>query len=94
MESGNLEYETVEEFLAVVRKELGGEDKKVVKVVELIRLEQEGRTMEEFVQEFRRAARGSSYKGRLLLEEFKRVMNGVIRQKLIEVEKPLTSIEQ
>jgi len=79
LESGNLEYETVEEFLAVVRKEFGGEDKKVVKVVELIRLEQEGRTMEEFVQEFRRTTRGSGYEGRLLLEEFKRVMNGVIR---------------
>ena len=42
--------------------------------------------MEEFVQEFKRAARGSEYKGRLLVEEFKRGMNGVIRRKLIEAE--------
>ena len=47
-------------------------------------MEQEGRTIEEFVQEFKRAARGSEYEGRLLVEEFKRGMNGVIRRKLIE----------
>ena len=34
--------------------------------------------MEEFVQEFRRVARGSRYKGRSLVEEFKRDMNGII----------------
>ena len=50
--------------------------------------------MEEFVQEFRRAARGSGYKRRLLVEEFKRGMNGGIRRKLMEVENLLTSIDQ
>jgi len=34
-----------------------------VKVVELRKLEQGGKTMEEFVQEFKRAVRGSRYKG-------------------------------
>ena len=48
--------------------------------------------MEEFVQKFRRAARESGYKGRLLIEEFKRGINGIIRRKLIEAERPLTSI--
>jgi len=42
--------------------------------------------MEEFVQEFRRAARGSEYKRCLLIEEFKRGMNEVIRRKLMETE--------
>jgi len=50
--------------------------------------------MEEFVQEFKRAARGSGYEGRPLVEEFKRGMNGVIRRKLIEVENQPGSIEQ
>ena len=50
--------------------------------------------MEEFVQEFKRAARGSGYKGRPLVEEFKRGMNGGIRRKLMEVENLLTSIKQ
>ena len=42
--------------------------------------------MKEFVQDFKRTARGSSYEGRLLIEEFKRGMNGSIRRKLMEAE--------
>ena len=50
--------------------------------------------MEEFVQEFKRAARGSGYEERPLIEEFKRRMNGGIRRKLMEAENPPASIEQ
>ena len=50
--------------------------------------------MEEFVQEFKRAARGSGYEGRPLMEEFKRGINGGIRRKLMEAENPPASIEQ
>ena len=39
----------VEEFLAEIRKVFGGGDKESVKVAELRRLEQGGKTMEEFV---------------------------------------------
>jgi len=70
LEEGLLEYKTVGEFLTDIRKKFGGGDEKSVKVAELKRLEQGSRTMEEFVQEFRQAARGSGYKGRLLVEEF------------------------
>jgi len=94
LEAGEMEYETVEEFLMVLKKEFGGEEEESVKVAELRKLEQEGRTMEKFVQEFKRAVRGSGYEGRSLIEEFKRGMNGGIRRKLMEVENPLASIEQ
>ena len=50
--------------------------------------------MEEFMQEFRRAARESGYEKRPLIEEFKREMNGIIQRKLMEAERPLSSIEQ
>jgi len=49
--------------------------------------------MEEFVQEFKRAARGSGYEERSLMEEFKQGMNGGIRRKLMEAENLPTSIE-
>ena len=42
--------------------------------------------MEEFVQEFKRVARGSGYKGHPLIKEFKWGINRVIRRKLIKVE--------
>jgi len=50
--------------------------------------------MEEFMQEFRRATRESSYERRLLVEEFKREMNRVMSQKFIETERSVTSIKQ
>ena len=65
-----------------------------VKAAELRKLEQGGRMMEEFIQEFKRAARGSGYEGRPLIEEFKRGMNGGIQRKLMEAENPPTSIKQ
>ena len=93
LEAGVLEYETVEEFLTDIRKEFRERDKELVKVAELKQLEQGGKMMEEFVQEFRKAARGSRYEGRLLVEEFKRGMSKAIRRKLMETERPPTSIE-
>jgi len=93
LEAGEVEYESVEEFLTSLRKEFGGGEEESVKAAELRKLEQGGRTMEEFVQEFKRAARGSGYEGRLLVEEFKRGMNRGIQRKLIEAENTLTSIE-
>ena len=89
-----LEYETVGEFLVDIRKEFGEGDEELVKVVELKRLEQGKKTIEEFVQEFRRAARGSGYKRRLLIEEFKRGMNRTVRRRLMEAEHQLSSIKQ
>ena len=94
LESGEMEYETAEEFLTTLKKEFGGGEEEAIKAAELRKLEQGGRTIEEFVQEFKRAARGSRYKERPLVEEFKREMNGGIWRKLMEAENPLTSIEQ
>jgi len=94
LEAGELEFETVGEFLAEVKKEFGGGKEESVKAAELRKLEQGGRMMEEFVQEFKRAARGSGYEGRLLVEEFKRGINGAIRRKLMESESQPGSIEQ
>jgi len=93
LEAGEVEYETVEEFLTGLRKEFGGGEEESVKAAELRKLEQGGKTMEEFIQEFKRAARGSGYEGRPLVEEFKRGMNRGIQRKLMEAENPPTSIE-
>jgi len=94
LESGELEYESAEEFLTSLKREFGGREEESVKVAELRKLEQGERTMEEFVQEFKRVARDSGYEGRLLVEEFKKGMNRAIRRKLIEVENQPGSIEQ
>ena len=94
LELGKVEYELVEEFLTNLKKEFGGGEEELVKVAELRKLEEGEKTMEEFVQEFKRAARGSGYEKQPLVEEFKRGMNGAIRRKLMEAESQLDFIEQ
>ena len=94
LETGEVEYESAEDFLTCLKKEFGGGEEELVKVAELRKLEQGGRMMEEFVQEFKRAVRGSGYKGRLLIEEFKRGINSGIQRKLMKAENLLVSIEQ
>jgi len=86
LEGELLEYENIEEYLVDIRKEFGGGDKQSVKVAELRRLEQGGKTIEKFVQKFRRAARESKYERRLLVEEFKRGINATIYQRLMKSE--------
>ncbi len=86
LESGEVEYESAEEFLSSLKREFGGEEEESVKAAELRKIEQGGRMMEEFMQEFKRVARGSRYEGRPLIKEFKRGMNGAIRRKLMEAE--------
>ena len=94
METGEVEYESAEEFLAYLKKEFKEGEEEAVKAAELRRVEQGGKTMEEYVQELKRIARSSRYEGRPLVEEFKREMNGGIRRKLMEAENLPTSIEQ
>ena len=84
LEIGEIEFESAGEFLAEIRKEFGGEDEEI---------EQRGRMMEEFVQDFKRTVRDSSYEGHLLIEEFKQCMNGSIRRKLMKAENQLATIE-
>ena len=55
--------------------------------------EQESKTTKKFVQEFRRVTRKNRYEKRLLIEEFKRKMNKMIRRKFMEIEYPSRSIE-
>ena len=63
LKSGKIEYELVEEFLTSLKREFGEREEKSVKVAELRKLEQGEKTIEEFVQKFKRAAKGSGYEG-------------------------------
>ena len=76
LEAEEMEYEIVEKFLTALKREFGRGEEELVKAAKLRKLEQGRKTMEEFVQEFKRATRGSRYEGRPLMEEFKRGING------------------
>jgi len=94
LEAGEVEYELAEEFLVEIKKEFREGDEESQKITELKRIEQRERMMEEFVQDFKRVARGSGYKEYPLIEEFKQGMRESIKRKLMEAENQPGSIEQ
>ena len=49
LETGEFEFELVGKFLVEIRREFEGGDKESIKIAELKRMEQESRTMEEFI---------------------------------------------
>ena len=77
-----------------LKEEFRGGDDETMIVVELKKVKQGSRIMKEFIQKFRRVARDSEYEERSLVEEFKRGINSMIRQKLMESECLLKNIEQ
>jgi len=57
LELEKVEFGSTREFLLKLKKKFGKEDKKLIKVAELKRMEQGVKTMKKFVQEFRRVVR-------------------------------------
>ena len=72
LESRNLEFPTVRDFLTELKTEFRSRNNKSAK---LNWIEQGSKMIVEFVQEFRRAVRGSDFKEWALVEEFKREIN-------------------
>ena len=89
-----MEYMVIREFLKNLKKKFSRKDDETMKVAELKKVEQRNRIMKKFVQDFKRVARESRYKGRLLIKKFKREINRVIQRKLMEAEHSFRSIEQ
>ena len=77
-----------------MKNEFGKMVEKERKIEQLRMIEQGGRTCNEYVQEFKKMAKGSSYKRQPLIEEFKRGLSRVLRRKLAETENPLSTIEE
>ena len=94
IEIEKLEFISTGNFLTELKKKFGRGNSKSAKVAKLKKVEQESKTMEEFMLEFGRIARKSRYKEKILVEKLKRRMNGVIKRKLMETEQSLRSIEQ
>ena len=60
---GKLEVETVEQLFSKIRNDFGEMSEKERKIEQLRIIEQGGRTCNEYVQEFKKVARESGYKG-------------------------------
>jgi len=84
--------ESAEQLFAKIRNNFRETSEEERKIEQLRTIEQEGRTCNEYVQEFKKVTRGSGYEGKPLIEEFKRGLNGAIRRKLAKAEEPPTTI--
>jgi len=62
LENRVLEFTMVRDFLTDLKQEFENENNEFVKVAEMKKIEQKSKTMKKFVQEFRKVARGSSFK--------------------------------
>jgi len=71
IEKGTLGAKTMEELWEKIKEEFGEFDKKNRKMNELWVLTQGSKTYDKYIQEFKRVARESKYKKRVLVEEFK-----------------------
>jgi len=89
---GKSEVELVEQLFTKIRNDFGEISEEKRKIEQLRIIEQEGRTYDKYVQEFKKVTRGTGYERRPLIEEFKRRLNGSIRKKLAEAEELLTTI--
>ena len=89
---GESEVELVEQLFTKIRNDFGEISEEKRKIEQLRIIEQEGRTYDKYVQEFKKVTRGTGYERRPLIEEFKRGLNGSIRKKLAEAEELLTTI--
>jgi len=86
------EVDTVEKLFTKIGNNFGETSEKERKIEQLQTIEQGGKTCNEYVQKFKKVARGSGYIGRPLIEEFKRRLNRAIRRKLAKAEELPTTI--
>jgi len=89
---GESEVESVEQLFAKIRNNFREISEEERKIEQLRTIEQRRRTCNEYVQEFKKVTRRSSYEGRPLIEEFKRELNRAIRRKLAKAKELPTTI--
>jgi len=91
---GELEMKSTEQLFTKIRNDFGETLEEERKIEQLRTIEQEGRTCDKYMQEFKKVARRSDYERRPLIKEFKRGLNRSIRRKLAEAEEPQTTIRE
>ena len=89
---GESEVELAEQLFTKIRDDFEETLEEKRKIEQLRTIEQRGRTCDEYVQKFKKVTRGSGYKRRPLIKEFKRGLSGNIRKKLVEAEELPTTI--
>jgi len=94
LSKGESQVKTAEELFSKMRNKFGEMAEKEKKVEQLRTIEQEGRTCNEYIQEFKKIARESRYERQFFIEKFKRGLSERIRRKLAEAKSPPCTIKE
>jgi len=94
LSKGESEVEMAEELFSKIRNKFVEMVEEERKVEQLRTIEQGRRMCNEYVQEFKKIARGSGYEGQPLIEEFKRGLSRGIKRKLAEAESSPCTIKE
>ena len=86
------EVKLAEQLFTKIKNNFGETSEEERKIEQLRTIKQGGRTCNEYIQEFKKVARGSGYEKRPLIKEFKRGLNRSIRRKLAEAKELPTTI--
>ena len=84
LENDSLVFAIVGEFLTDLKQEFSREDE-TMKVEGLKKIEQENKIMKEFIQKFRRAARGSRYEESIIMMIMMMKINTDVSDKKINI---------
>jgi len=79
MKVGKIQFALVEDFLTKLKREFEERDNEPTKVAKLKKIEQDRKTIEEFVWKFNMTVRESR-----LEKEFKKRISGIVRRKLMK----------
>jgi len=91
---GESEVELAEQLFTKIRNDFGETLEEERKIEQLRTIKQGERTCEKYMQEFKKVVRGSSYKRRPLIKEFKQGLNRAIRRKLAKAKELPTTIRE
>ena len=84
-----------EELFGKIKNKFGEIVEKERKIEQLRIIEQERRTCDEYIQEFKKVAKGSDYERQSLIKEFKRGLSRVLRRrKLAKAENSPSTIKE
>ncbi|KIL55135.1 hypothetical protein M378DRAFT_91356 [Amanita muscaria Koide BX008] len=91
--TGRMSFATAAELEDEIQRRFGDTDRVATKIIHLRTIKQGDRIAEEHIQDFRKAAIGSGYEGRALIEEFKQGLNQPLRERIMMSENVPVTIE-
>jgi hypothetical protein len=94
MNRGRPHHTSLDAYFETIKEEFGDPDRKATKIYKLGTIQQGDRTADEHVLAFNKIARSSGYSGDALTEEFKRILNSKLRERISNLDNVPGSVDK